>query len=172
MPRNCLAALLLTALAAVGVFPVHAWGAPPIKVNASFNFKFNVKVGPTNQNKAPWYSYFPYDPNLQAPSTGNPYPNWPSSLPPGEKSSNDKSAQASRFPNWPGHPDPNPVNPSEPAIQARALGQSTGLFATTSFHQVARPSWQTSNNCSVPTSSQVWAPMAPVAQVPAYWYGR
>jgi hypothetical protein len=63
---------------------VHAWGTPiPMKVDSIFIYRFDVKVGPSAfaRPAAPWYTYFPSDPNLQAQPARNQYPNWPTNFP-------------------------------------------------------------------------------------------
>jgi hypothetical protein len=60
--------------------PLSASG--PVKIDAGIHWRFDVKLGSgPHIPKAPWYSYFPYDPNLQQPGPPNPYPVWPQPFP-------------------------------------------------------------------------------------------
>lgn len=56
----------------------------PFKIDAGVNFRFNIHTVPNVVPRAPWYAYFPYDPNLMAPPPGSPYPGWPNPFPPRE----------------------------------------------------------------------------------------
>ena len=59
------------------------WDYPPVKIDTVFQFHFNVKVGPEIQRPtAPWYAYFPADPNMLASPQITPYPTWPMQFPP------------------------------------------------------------------------------------------
>lgn len=77
-----LAAFFLAAPALT--FASHPSKLPPIKVDAAIIFRFNVKVGHKYQHRplAPWYTYFPQDPNLTGPAQPSPYPHWPQQFPP------------------------------------------------------------------------------------------
>jgi hypothetical protein len=83
----------------------HAAGHPiPTKIDCGLEFRCNVQMGPQAYiPRAPWYTYFPADPNLLARAPGTtPYPTWPT--------------------NPPGTPAPTPA-PSAPA-PAQQLGWS------------------------------------------------
>jgi hypothetical protein len=136
---------------------------PRVRVDAGIKIRFNVRVMPAYGCAAPWYSYFPYDPNLASPQQSNPYPNWPSPFPPAEGSSNDKSA--SRFPNWPSHFPTNPRPGSEPDKR-----QVAHVATAMSQPLAGQSAWQTS--FSVPSGSLAPQPLVSGMQVPAYWYGR
>jgi hypothetical protein len=59
------------------------WQRPPIKVNTVFDFRVDVSVGPQIQRPtAPWYAYFPADPNMQPSPQATPFPPWPMQFPP------------------------------------------------------------------------------------------
>lgn len=73
--------MLLTALGAGGeLVAARANDDMPVKVD--FIFRFNVRVGSTVMvppDLAPWYQWFPYDPNMVSqPAQSTPYPNWSS----------------------------------------------------------------------------------------------
>jgi len=79
-----------SALGAAGLSSLLLAGAAqaakpiPTKIDAGFEFRFNVQMGPQAFiPRAPWYTYFPVDPNLIANRPGtSPYPPWPTTFPP------------------------------------------------------------------------------------------
>jgi len=61
----------------------HAWERPNVKIDAVFDFRFDVQVGPPVQRPtAPWYAYFPNDPNINPSPQATPFPPWPMQFPP------------------------------------------------------------------------------------------
>lgn len=84
MPRRFLLGLSGLAL----LFPCVARADHPIptKIDAGINFRFNVQMGPQAYiPRAPWYTYFPADPQLLARAPGTtPYPTWPQAFPPAQ----------------------------------------------------------------------------------------
>lgn len=74
----------LVGLAWVGVAgDGQTWDVPQVKVDSAFEFRFDVKVGPPIQRPtAPWYAYFPADPNMNPSPQATPYPPWPTQFPP------------------------------------------------------------------------------------------
>jgi hypothetical protein len=64
---------------------VHGAGkALPTKIDFGIDFRCNVQCGPQAfVPRAPWYTYFPVDPNLIARAPGTTaYPPWPATFPP------------------------------------------------------------------------------------------
>lgn len=160
----CSMSAILVTLASAS--PAHAWGClPPIKIDTDFRFRINVRCGPANQCRAPWYSYFPYDPNLHPSQGGNPYPNWPTPFPPRDGASNDTSA--SRFPTWPSHFPGAPGSGAEPDSRS---GQLANVASSSGSSLVAPSVWQTS--FSLPPGSLSLQPLVNGMQAPSYWYGR
>lgn len=56
-------------------------GSYPIKIDAGFKFHFNITSAQDAKPQAPWYTYFPYDPNLMAPPPSAPHRTWPGPQP-------------------------------------------------------------------------------------------
>ena len=84
---NLLKSILQMVLGALAVLAVSAAmvraDCGPVKIDAGLYWKFDVKLGCGSYcPKAPWYAYFPYDPNMQRPGPVNPYPVWPQPFPP------------------------------------------------------------------------------------------
>lgn len=78
----------------------RAWENPPVRIDAKFDFRFNVQFDPPPCGipKAPWFSYFPYDPTQQQSESGtSQYPDWPKTFPPKDEG----EEQTSRYPVWP-----------------------------------------------------------------------
>lgn len=93
--KRILGALVTAALAAAAALPAHA-GSDEMPVKVDFIFKFNIRVGPSVMvppDLAPWYQWFPYDPNLMAnPAQSTPYPHWPNPYPPADAASQKQGA--------------------------------------------------------------------------------
>lgn len=70
-----------------GLVSASAWasGPPtPAKIDAGIVFRFDVQFGPQAMvPRAPWYTYFPADPNVAAAMQpqSTPFPPWPGALP-------------------------------------------------------------------------------------------
>ncbi|MBI3407644.1 MAG: hypothetical protein HY040_04720 [Planctomycetes bacterium] len=168
-----LACLGLTALAwALAPQPADAWGENlrlPWPCNTScnwnpywsrnsncnwhcnagsgFHWNFNCSNRPVIQ-LAPWYTYFPLDPHLTAPSAGTAhYPDWPQPFPP--------------------QPTPQSGSP------ASAPGYAPPGYAPPGYTPIApRPSPIAAGNPQV-GYPQAFQPVGYVNfQPPSYWYGR
>lgn len=61
-------------------FASNGSAAPPVKVDFNFRFDVEFQNRPQYKNLAPWYSYFPHDPYVNARPL--PYPTWPQAWPP------------------------------------------------------------------------------------------
>ena len=119
--------------------------AGPFKIDSNIEWHFDVKFGPQAEvPRAPWYTYFPVDPNLAVLARGTPFPGWPNPFPPAV---NVPSAAPSTPapPPFPPPPTPNPNG---------AARQTSWGWAMTAPAAGVQPVGY------VP------------AQVPSYWYGR
>jgi hypothetical protein len=114
-----LAWLALLGLAwALAPTSAQAWGEKthPVKIDAGIDFRFNVYTVPNVVPRAPWYTYFPYDPHLMAPPPGSHYPTWPNPFPPRDASTPPSPPSQGGVP-----PSPNdytPLTPRRPSIAA------------------------------------------------------
>jgi hypothetical protein len=101
-----------------GVFASAQAGPPvPTKVDCGIEFRCNVLMGPQAYiPRAPWYTYFPADPNLLARAPGTtPYPTWPNAFPP----------PAAPAPTAPAAPAPGPMTYQYPSWnQVQTVGYS------------------------------------------------
>ena len=54
----------------------------PVLFDARFNWNIDLKVGQDAfLPRAPWYTYFPADPNMSQAGPMTPFPNWPAQFP-------------------------------------------------------------------------------------------
>ena len=61
----------------------QAWEHPNVKVDTVFKFRVDINVGPQiKRPTAPWYAYFPADPNINPNMQSTPFPPWPGQFPP------------------------------------------------------------------------------------------
>jgi hypothetical protein len=86
MPRRYLsrARLLLLAVGLLFVSRARAGDPVPCKVDFGVAVRCNIQCGPQAAiPRAPWYTYFPVEPNViaKAPGTTS-YPPWPATFPP------------------------------------------------------------------------------------------
>lgn len=131
------AGLLLSASPARATYPI------PVKFDTKFQFSAALKVGPhAFAPRAPWYTYFPVDPNLT-----NPRP------------------QTTAFPPWPTQPAvPFAPIPSPPAPPAPAPADRVTQYAPTWGWPPAAYGY----GYGVPIQPVTYS--AP--QAPSYWYGQ
>ena len=160
MMRNIIAGLGCLGLWSIAcATQAPAWDNFPVKVNCKV--QFDVKFGPINkqaqQNKIPWYLYFPVDPcqnpNAQVEAPKDQYPNWPHTTPcdpplPG-------TSTQSNYPNW----------PTQPVSRTRSTGGNPNITLTSSTATAAVPYWQPTAYSQY--SQQYYAPPTPM-----YYYGR
>jgi hypothetical protein len=126
---------------------------PPFRIDANINYRVNVKVGPQAYvPRAPWYTYFPVDPQMLARQTGTAYPPWPGQSLPGN----------------PGIPTQGfPVPPPEAPEQAPPGTPPANPPAGRVFYQPGG-GWMTPAGYGPSVQPVGYAP----TQVPSYWYGR
>jgi len=159
MSKKLLALVCIIGLMGFGS-RVRADDCFPVKVNC--NFSFNVKFGPTGNdqpNKAPWYTYFPYDPSVNQPTRaiGTRFPNWPWSPPPCDPTGKTISSQSS-YPAWPVQP-----------VAQRESAPSANIILTSGTSSSWRPVAYTPPQAP---ASMVWYPGYYAPQPGYYWYGR
>lgn len=66
----------------------RAWERPNVQVDTVFKFRVDVHVGPqVKRPTAPWYAYFPADPNMNPSPQSTPFPPFPMQFPPSGPSS-------------------------------------------------------------------------------------
>lgn len=112
----------------------HPTKLPPIKIDAAVIFRFNIKVGHKYQHRplAPWYTYFPQDPNLKAPAQPSPYPHWPQQFPPAAPAPT-KDSMGYLPPSLP-VPQPYSAQPyGQPAAQTTPLYRPVGWYTGPSY---------------------------------------
>ena len=107
-------ALAVLALGIVSTL-AHANQPIPVLFDARFHWNIDLKVGPDAfLPRAPWYTYFPADPNMAQPGPMTPFPNWPAQFPTYGPALGSVPMSQGSFVQW---QTPTPMYYNRPAVQ-------------------------------------------------------
>ncbi len=100
----------------------HSIHWPTVRFDHS---RWIVGEQPWAGNLAPWWTYFPYDPNIVNPP-GSMYPSWPSQSQPAQP---ERIASPQMAPRFPPNPTPMPTyTPANPGFRNPATYQSAPFY--------------------------------------------